>query len=123
MIPENKIVVGEGLQTSVYDELNDICNQQEIACIPDKLFVDGRGINQAKSKCDPRDKWNQKTGVDVVSAKLDYKEHMRKARKLEKTLVTMNSLMRKMENVVQTHYKKAKAIRHDLENYYGGIYE
>lgn len=127
VIPKNRIVVGDGVQTSIEEELYDVCNSKEVSCIP-AAFLDGPFFfddewNHAVAKCDPRDEWNEKTGIDVVSSKLDYKEHMRKARRLEKTLVVMNSLMRKMEDLCQKHQKKAAAIRKDLEDYYGGIYK
>lgn len=128
VIQENNIVVGEGVQTSVFDELSNYCTEAELDCMPCNIVFDAVGIddtmkfNHAKTKCDPRDVWDEKTGIDVCSAKLDYKEHMRKVRKLERLLVIMNSAMRKIEDLCQKHQLKAKAIRKDLEDYYGGIY-
>lgn len=122
VIPEHNIVVGEGVQTSLFDELSNVCTETELDFMPVTIVFDGENINYAKTKCDPRDEWNEKTGIDVCSAKLDLKEHLRKARKLERALVLMNSVMRKMEDLCQKHKAKAKAIRKDLEDYYGGIY-
>lgn len=125
IIPENKIVVGQGEQKGFMEELSDVCTNKELLYMPVKFVDDDLHVedyNYAKAKCDPKDTWNEKTGVDIVSAKLDMKEHLRKARRYEKALVTMNSLMRKMEDLLDKHLKKAKAIRKDLEEYYGGIY-
>lgn len=128
IIPEHNIVVGEGVQTSLFDELSNVCTETELDFMPVSIVFDGiasdggENNNYAKTKCDPRDEWNEKTGIDVCSAKLDLKEHLRKARKLERALVLMNSVMRKMEDLCQKHKTKAKAIRKDLEDYYGGIY-
>ena len=122
VIPENNIVVGKGAQTSLFDELSNVCTKTELDFMPVTIVFDGKNTNYAKTKCDPRDEWNEKTGIDVCSAKLDLKEHLRKARKLERALVLMNSVMRKMEDLCQKHKTKAKAIRKDLEDYYGGIY-
>lgn len=123
VIPEHNIVVGESRQTSLFDELANVCTRAELDCIPGSIVLDGEGVNHAKTKCDPRDKWDDKTGLDVCSAKLDLKEHLRKAKKLDRLLVVMNAAMRKMEDSCQKHKSKAKAIRKDLEDYYGGIYE
>ena len=129
VIPDAGVVVGEAQQSSIFDELNDVCTFSEMNCIPINICMDSDEIgftykyNKAKAKCDPRDKWSEKVGIDIVSAKLDMKEHLRKARKLERTLLTMNSALRKIEDILNKHLKKAKAIRKDLENYYGGIYK
>ena len=131
VIPENNVVIGEGRQNNLFKELSDVCTNKEIECIPYYIYFDGlegkyfdeKKRNHTKAKCDPKDEWDEKIGIDIASAKLDLKEHLRKARKLEKTLVTMNSLMRKMEDICQKHQKKAKAIKKDLEDYYGGIYK
>ena len=130
VIPENNVVVGKSFQLSLLDELGDFCTKTEIDFLPSYIVFDGaeeygsiRKMNYAKAKCDPRDEWNEKTGIDVCSAKLDLKEHLRKAKKLDKALVIMNSIMRKMEDLCQKHKQKAKAIRKDLEDYYGGIYK
>ena len=129
VIPENLVVVGYALRKGIFDELVDVCTEKELDCMPWNIKFDGLDelhrptFATAKAKCDPRDAWDEKTGIDITSAKLDLKEHERKARKLEKTLVVMNSAMRKMEDLCQKHKQKAKAIKNDLENYYGGTYK
>lgn len=129
VIPENKVVVGEAYQKGLFDELADICTEAELEVIPINIKFDGldqnldAAVTYAKAKCDPRDEWDKKVGIDIASAKLDLKEHLRKARKLERMLVVMNSAMRKIEDLCQKHQQKAKAIKKDLEDYYGGIYK
>ena len=125
IFPENRVIIGEEPQTSLLEELFDICTKKELSYIPIKLFHDDLKpdkYNRAKAKCDPNDEWNEKTGIDIVASKLRMKEHLRKARKTEKALVAMNSLMRKMEDILNKHLKQARIIRKDLEDYYGGVY-
>lgn len=123
VIPENKIVVGEMLTNGLSDEFADICTENELDCVPE--FIWGEGyideINiKAIAKCDPKDAWNEKVGIDVASAKLDMKEHKRRVRKCERLLKVLNSLTKKTEEICYKHRAKATAIEEDLKNYYGG---
>lgn len=125
IFPENRVIIGEEPQTSLLDEFYDICTRKELSYVPVKLVHDDLApdrYNRAKAKCDPMDEWNESTGIDIVASKLRMKEHLRKARKIEKALVAMNSLMRKMEDILSKHLKQARIIRKDLEDYYGGVY-
>ena len=125
VIPENKVVIGEMIAPAIWSEFFDVCTDDEIDCLPEFILKDpmSNGVIstvKAVAKCDPKDTWNEKVGIDVASAKLDMKEHKRKVRKCERLLKVLNSLTKKTEEICYKHRAKATAIEEDLRNYYGG---
>jgi hypothetical protein len=121
VIPENKIVVGGMYTGGIWMEFVDTCTADEINCLPEFIINDSvvSKVN-AIAKCDPKDTWNEKVGIDVASAKLDMKEHKRRVRKCERLLKVLNSLTKKTEEICYKHRAKATAIEDDLRKYYGG---
>ncbi len=70
--------------------------------------------------CDARDEWSEKVGINIVDSKLAWKNHMSLLRKYRSIRKTLLRIIAKIDRVAEIHYKKAKAIKEDLENYYGG---
>ena len=121
IINENRTTYGKAPMRSMMKELRSVLNKKEIDILPSLIFFEAYspGINTAKATCDENDEFDDRTGMDIVSAKLDMKDHLRMARKYDQTLRVMQSTMRKLEDLCNKHLKKARAIEKDLENHYG----
>ena len=74
----------------------------------------------ATAVCDERDEFDENKGIDICSAKLELKNHL----KLAKAYDRFNRVLIETSNVVSRlcikHALKADAIKQDLEQYYGG---
>ena len=119
IVPENKTTYGVSLRKSMKNEVSSVMTEDEFDTLPWYIIEDSMTFISAKATCSDNDKYDEKTGMDVVAAKLDKKNHEQMAKNYERALRNMNSAMRKLEDLCDKHLKKAKAIRKDLINYYG----
>lgn len=122
VIEENRTTYGTAPRRKMMDELCSILTEDELDVLPSFIVYDFYSYidNKAQATCDDKDEFNEKIGMDVVAAKLDMKDHMRMAKNYDRALRVMNAAMRKLEDMCNKHMKKARAIRRDLEEYYGG---
>ncbi len=122
VIEENRTTYGTSPRRKMMDELCSILTEDELDVLPSFIVYDFYSYidNKAQATCDDKDEFNEKIGMDVVAAKLDMKDHMRMAKNYDRALRVMNAAMRKLEDMCNKHMKKARAIRRDLEEYYGG---
>ena len=72
----------------------------------------------AVAKCDDRDEWDEKVGIDIAGEKLDLKNHTRLAKKYDQ----MHRLLMECATYCYAHcmhhYEKANKIEDDLYNYH-----
>ena len=124
IIPENKTVIGEGLKYSIEKEVKANFTREELYILPYDLkldeLVDDDNYVYSKAVCIEDDVFDKQKGIDIASEKLDLKNHLRMVRKYSRALRYMQSAMRKLEDLINKHLKKAYAIRNDLDKYYGG---
>lgn len=122
VIEENRTTYGTAPRRKMMDELCSILTEDELDVLPGFIVYDFYSYidNKAQATCDDKDEFNEKIGMDVVAAKLDMKDHLRMAKNYDRALRIMNAAMRKLEDMCNKHWKKAMAIRKDLEEYYGG---
>ena len=126
IVDENRTVYGSMEKKPMRNEVNTIFTIEEMSVLPNFIIFDADGLEDddlsiyAKATCDKKDVFDPERGMDIVAAKLHYKEHMRYARKYDRLLRIMHRVMRKVEDLCDKHYKKARAIKHDLDKYYGG---
>lgn len=74
----------------------------------------------ARAKCDDRDEYDEMTGVDIVSEKLDMKFHNKTARKCWRMARLARQVADALDELGIRHFEKYKFIRNDLEEFYGG---
>lgn len=77
-------------------------------------------LMKAKARCNDGDTFDEKIGRSIVDSKLEYKRHMRMARKYDKIYRLLCQTLPYVEERVATHMKKAGAIYKDLNNHYWG---
>ena len=85
-----------------------------------ELLYDDDSTVTAKAVCDDRDIYDEETGIDIVSEKLDMKFHKKISNKCFKMADALQQVMKVLDNLGSQHYKKYMAIKTDIENYYGG---
>lgn len=73
----------------------------------------------ANAYCDERDEWDEKTGIEVCSSKLDMKNHYRLAKQYSRIYRLLQETAATVYRLCELHLKKAKAIEDDLCNHYG----
>ena len=86
---------------------------------PDETLVGGTVF--ANAYCDEKDVFNDKTGIDVCSAKLEYKNHMRLAKAFLRVCDIFYDCAEIASRFSREHVGKARAIEHDLEKTYGRL--
>jgi len=128
VVPEKKMVVGRmDRKPVVYGGSNCKPLHRELlkfACnaITWQNFdvFDGFGEYKAVAKCDNRDEFNEKVGIDICEEKLEMKKHLRIARVFDRVhrLLVETGMVAYQECV--KHVNKANAIKEDLERMYGG---
>lgn len=73
----------------------------------------------ANAYCDERDEWDEKTGIEVCSSKLDMKNHYRLAKQYSRIYRLLQETAATVYRLCEMHVKKAKAIEDDLCSHYG----
>lgn len=119
IVPENKTVYGTGKKKDLSYEICSTFTKYEHEVLPSDLYIVPTSNIYSKAVCSEGDHFDEKIGIDISSAKLDLKNHEYAARKYDWVIKTMISAIKKLEDLSERHKKKAKAIRNDLERYYG----
>jgi len=122
VVPEAKMVIGKG-DFYIDQAIKDISSVKKNSAklIYEWLWdhLDATHV-KVKAKCDNLDKFDEATGVDICSSKLDMKAHLRMARyydRLHRFLIeTANEALK----LCVKHQTKAMAIQDDLDRTYGG---
>ena len=123
IIPENGTVYATGSKDGIMDRERSTFTVEELCVLPYYILEDSYDDNNkisAKAVCDRLDTFDENVGIDIAGAKIDMKNHLRMARLCDRALRDMETVMRKLEMICNKHYRKAKAIQKDLEEYYGG---
>lgn len=123
IIPENGTVYGIAIKKDFTNEVDSTFTDAEFDCLPIYMLEQVPDLNRANAVCDIGDKFDPKIGMDIAAAKLDAKDHEQFAKRCERAARSMESAIKKLDDLANKHTKKAQAIRDDLENYYvGGKY-
>ena len=122
--PEKKMVVGKAkLDLDIcYDRLQSIPDWMEEAIYdlyhmtlkPEDFYI------TARAECDDRDQYDEETGIDIVSEKLDMKYHNKKAKKCRYIAKLARKIADTLEELAAKHDEKYEFIKKDLYEYYGG---
>ena len=126
VIPEARLVQGEmPTKGAEYRDLRrgykPLCKRIIINCIravaPDMYHYDH--ITHANAYCDEKDTFDERTGIEVCSAKLEMKNH----KKMAKAYMRLHNVLIETANIAyglcMEHADKAKAIEEDLVEHYG----
>lgn len=128
VIPEAKMVKGEmatnyiyrDMQMGIKDEYRDIIASAAIGYGGKlRLIVPFFDSIKATSRCDERDEYSEKIGVEVCSAKMDYKAHMKAARIYDRVYRRLMETSEIVRRLLERHLKKAQAIEDDMARTYG----
>lgn len=123
VIPEGKRVKGSSYIGWFAKDNGDgerFINKAVIASIIYRISdFDGLFDFSATSYCDERDEFNEKTGIEVCSAKMDYKAHMKAAKTYDRVYRVLAECMAIVQKRIEKHLKKAKAIDDDMVRMYG----
>lgn len=123
IIPENGTVIGKAKKRSINKESSAVFTDDEWEVLPYYIVldnIDGNEYIYSKAICSEGDVFDKQRGIDIAAAKLDMKDHLHMARKYSRALRYMQSAMRKLEDLINKHLKKAYAIHKDINNYYCG---
>ena len=86
-----------------------------------RYFMDGENLEyKVIAKCDERDEFDERTGVDICEEKLERKKHLHQARVLDRMHRLLVEAGVIAYNECVKHINKANAITEDLERMYGG---
>ena len=124
IIPEAKRVIGwmVAKDEDNYKDLSGIKDEhRELlvhAMYPYCDWFTGDAIKSI-AVCDDRDTFDEKIGIDVCSAKLEKKNHLKMARKYDQAHRRLVESTQIAYAMCMYHYNKAKAIEEDLERTYG----
>ena len=135
IIPETKMVTGEKYPKLIdSDFIYGVKEAErkiigaagdELDIIWDSYWIDKDEekelIIRANAYCDERDEWNEKTGIEVCSSKLDMKNHYRLAKQYSRIYRLLQETAATVYRLCEMHVKKAKAIEDDLVNHYGRL--
>lgn len=128
IIEEGRKVIGTTDKKRVTDEIDNVSPRNAdlirymLFCMFEDESLPSFVMNdqlKATAYCDPRDEFNEDTGINVCSEKLDWKNHIQLAKKYDRMhrwlLECANVCYRKCVN----HYEKACAIEDDMARMYG----
>ena len=73
---------------------------------------------KALATCDPRDTFDEKTGMDICAAKLEWKNHNKMAKKYDSAHRKLIEAAQIAYGLCMKHYNKMKSIEDDLERTY-----
>ena len=74
---------------------------------------------EAAAYCDERDTFDENVGMDVCAAKLDYKQHMKLAKRYDRAHRLLLETAHIVYGLCMKHYEKAQAIQDDMVKTYG----
>lgn len=74
---------------------------------------------KAVAVCDSRDEFDERTGREIASSKLELKNHMLQARAYDKAHRLLIETANMAADLCKKHFNKAEAIREDLQRMYG----
>ena len=118
IVPE-KAVTGEKDRKTLLDDINGVSAiKLETILTAGGYFSDDPPL-KAKAVCDERDKWDEKVGMDIVSAKLDYKDHKQLAKQYDRIFRLLTECAWWAYRRLCWHNDKMKAIATDMEKMYG----
>ena len=128
IIEEGRKVIGATEKKHVLDEVEDV-SPRNTALISYMLFYSyddeclmgplPSNTIKATAYCDPRDEFNEDTGINVCSEKLDLKNHMQIAKKYDAMYRWLMECANVCYQKCEKHYKKAVAIEEDMARMYG----
>lgn len=120
IIPD-KAITGEKKRKDLWDDVNgvSIIKFKTILAAGDYIYPNDRQPLKAKAVCDERDKWDEKVGMDIVSAKLDYKDHKQLAKQYDRIFRLLTECAWWVYRRLCWHNDKMKAIATDMEKMYG----
>ena len=123
IIPEAKIVQGVMKEKWVNKDLRTGIKpiSRFIIEILAGELDNGYGDVYATAYCDEHDEFDEKIGIDVCSAKLEMKNHLRLAKlydRMHRALIEASMIV---GGWCKMHTHKAKAIEKDLEEYHGRL--
>ncbi len=84
-------------------------------------YIFGMNSNKisATAYCDDNDKFDENVGIQVCSAKLEYKNHMKMAKAYDKTYKVLQEISNIVYDLCKEHVRKANAIEDDMVRTYG----
>ena len=121
VISEANIVQGSMMEKCIGKDLRKgikPLNRLIIAWLIDNFYYQENFVN-ATAYCDDEDEFDEKTGIEVCSAKLELKNHMKTAKlydRIHRVLIETANIVAKL---CMFHVDKAKAIEDDLVREYG----
>ena len=127
VIPEAKMVKGEMFTNYIYRDMLMGIKDEYREVIASAIGYDGKlrlivpflDCVRATSRCDERDEYNEKSGIEVCSAKMDYKAHMKAARIYDRVYRRLMETSEIVRRLLERHLKKAQAIEDDMARTYG----
>lgn len=127
VISEAKKVIGWKLpKTDIYDDIRHLSVPirsliKEVITF-DNIYGEYPSDEiTATAYCDDMDEFNEKRGVEIANAKLDYKDHKRMAHQYRRIINTLRKTIRAAEELELKHYMKYKAIEDDMVRTYGRL--
>ena len=134
IIPEAKLVTGSMQKKCIADDYVYGIREVECAVISHTAACLGISVDEwvswdsgedlkvhANAYCDERDEWNEKTGMEVCSSKLDMKNHYRLAKQYSRIYRLLQETAAVVYKLCEMHLKKANAIDDDLVKHYGRL--
>ena len=131
IIPEARLVIGEGDKKYISDDFVHGVREEERYVIGDAAacldiqyeydWMDEDTTIHANAYCDERDEWDEKRGMEVCSSKLDMKNHLRLAKQYSRIYRLLMETAATVYRLCEMHLKKSKAIEDDLVRHYGRL--
>lgn len=126
VIPENGVVKGEMMTKGVAHDLSmGIKNKYKMlvryALNSAAFFKTNDSIIKAKAYCDSNDKFDERRGIEVCSAKLELKNHRRLAKWYDRAARDLQEASLVAQSFCIRHEEKAQAIEDDLCRTFGRL--
>ena len=118
-IVPDRAITGEKDRKAIYDDIHGLPNIKFMTILAACGFFRDATPLKAKAVCDERDKWDEKVGMDIVSAKLDYKDHKQLAKQYDRIFRLLTECAWWTYRRLCWHNDKMKAIATDMEKMYG----
>ena len=120
IIPERGVVVGE-MPMKWVDDKDMKAGIKPLYKSIIRFLMGCRDLDTVKAVAylDPKDTWDEKTGIEVCASKLELKNHLRLARAYDRVHRTLVEISLVAAEYCIRHTKKAMAIEDDLVRTYG----
>ena len=124
VIPESKVVIGTQERSSVWNDMDGIsvAHKRVIVNAIDELYDDfyDDDVIKVKAKCDKRDEFSEKAGINICESKLARNNHRILAKRYDRAYRILTECANFVYKRCAYHMAKIKAIDDDLEKTYGG---